>query len=231
LLTSLSTVALAQEEAGGNDPSAWFRIDSDAYGVQLWAGATNKLGPIDLATDIYVVDTFGEFDIGPAFSFGDLALLPMVGIGFDWSQQQPSMLIAPQLFTIYNGDPPIYFESWIQGFLGSPFVEDSSNTLYTRDFLLFKATEDFHIGAQVEATIGLNDAGKTADGDALVSLPVGLRVNYNARGAWDSLIGLFVGYETGETVQVDSGEVDDDDLPIFEDSKGIVGRFTYLHFY
>lgn len=233
LVVTTTGLAAAEEEPAVEEdagPSAWFRIDSDALGVQLWAGATNKVGPIDLATDIYVTGTNGEFDIGPAFSIGDLALLPMVGINFDWALQQPTVLVAPQLFTIWNGDAPIYFESWIQGFLGSPFVEDAGNTLYTRDFLLFKATEDFHIGAQVEALIGLNDAGKTAEGEALVSLPVGGRINYNAHGDWDSLIGLFIGYETQDKVQVE-GEPDAMGNPTFEDSKGIVGRFTYLHFF
>jgi hypothetical protein len=237
-----SGIAFAQEaeaEEGGNDPAAWFRIDSDALGLQLWAGATNKVGPIDLATDIYVLDyqgsTFGEFDIGPAFSFGDLALLPMVGIGFDWGQQEPSVLVAPQLFTIYDGDPPIYFESWIQGFLTSPFADGGGNTLYTRDFALFKATPDFYVGAQVEATIGLNDAGKATDADgelkALVSLPVGLRVNYNAHGDWDALIGLFLGVETQKHAkQVGTGEFEEG-IVLTEESKGIVGRFTYLHFF
>lgn len=237
LLASGIASAQEAEEEGGNDPAAWFRIDSDALGVQLWAGATNKVGPIDLATDIYVTGTNGEFDIGPAFSFGDLALLPMVGVNFDWALQEPTVLVAPQLFTIYDGDPPIYFESWIQGFLGSPFQEGAGNTLYTRDFLLFKATPDFYIGAQVEATIGLNDAGKATDADgelqALVSLPVGLRVNYNAHGDWDALIGLFLGVETQDHAKAQTvSATDADGNPTeFEESMGIVGRFTYLHFF
>ena len=236
LVASTTTVAMAQEEAApaaeeDSGPTAWFRIDSDSLGAQLWAGATNKLGSIDLATDIYVVGTQGEFDIGPSFAIGDLALLPMVGVNFDWSMQQPTVLVAPQLFTIYDGDSPIYFESWIQGFFGSPFLKGSSNTLYTRDFLLFKATDDFRIGPQVEATIGLNDAGKSAKGKALASLPVGLRVNYNARGDWDSLIGAFVGYETQDKAQVPTGDPDSMGIPTLEDSKGIVGRLTYLHFF
>ena len=209
-----ATAAPAAEEAESG-PSSWFRIDSDVLGLQLWAGTTNDVGGIDIATDIYVTDSgFGEFDIGPAISLGDLSLLPMVGVGFFWGAQEAMTLIAPQLFTIYDGDPPIYFESWIQAFFTDAFVEGAqADVLYTRHFLLFKATSDFYIGAQVEPTLALNDNA----GDGLVSLPVGGRINYNAKGDWEALIGLFLGVETDEDAQVGDDNV--------------AGRFTYLHFF
>src|SRR5262245_31337039 len=37
-------------------PAAWFRIDSDLGGLQLWAGATHMLSDtVGLATDMYVL--------------------------------------------------------------------------------------------------------------------------------------------------------------------------------
>ena len=198
----------AEEDSG---PTAWFRIDNDALGTQLWAGATNNVGGLDIATDIYVVGTGGEFDIGPSFSIGDLALLPMVGLAVDWGAEELATLVVPQLFTIYDG--PIYFESWIQGFLSSPFdYAGGGDFLYTRDFVLLKLTDDFQLGPQIEASIALNDAA----GDGLYSLPIGGRINYNARGDWDSLIGIFAGVETQDDSQT---------------GDNLAGRLTYLHFF
>lgn len=222
--TDTPAVEAPEAEDTGSSPTAWFRIDNDALGLQLWAGANNQVGPLDVATDIYVVDTFGEFDIGLAFSIDsiNLSLLPMVGIGFDWSQQKLATLIIPQLYTIYDG--PVYFEQWIQGFLNSPSNAGGGNTLYFRNFLLAKATDDFHVGAQAEFTLGLND--EACGGDTLCSLPVGGRINYNALGDWEALIGLFLGYETQDSARVDDGTSDPDDG---SESDGIVGRITYLH--
>jgi len=212
----------ASEEEGGIP--GWFRIDSDGLALQLWVGATHSVGPVDIATDIYVDSgTFGEFDIGPSFSFGPLALTPMAGIGFDWSQQKAVSLIAPQLFTILDLDP-IYFESWIQVFLNSPFADGADNDFYTRDFLLLKATEDLHIGPQIEATIALNNKDAR---DKVGSLPIGGRINL-AYGA-NNTLGLFLGYETQKNARtVDTGELDANDVPIVADDRALVGRFTFV---
>lgn len=222
----------AEEE--GVDPSAWIRFDSDALGMQIWAGATNNIaGVFDLATDIYIVDfggtSFGEFDIGPAFSFGPVGMIPMIGIGYNWGNQELSTLIAPQLFTIVDPDAPIYFESWIQGFINSIFTDGAGDSLYFRQFLLFKATSDLHIGPQAEITVALNDDAKAgANGDkSLISANVGGRVNYNALGDWDALIGLYVGYEV--TSQGKASIVTDPATGETREADGIVGRFTYLH--
>jgi hypothetical protein len=213
-------------EAEEDGIPGWFRIDSDGLGLQLWVGATHSLGPVDIASDIYVDSgTFAEFDIGPAFSFGPLALTPMVGIGFDWSEQRATSLIAPQLFTILDLDM-IYFESWIQGFLYSPFTEGADNDLYTRNFLLAKLSDDFHIGPQMEATLALNN-----DRDTLSSLPVGGRINL-AYGE-NNLLGLFLGYETQEDArQVTDGSETVD--PVTGETvegtteRALVGRFTFV---
>lgn len=197
-------------------PPSWFRIDSDLYGVQLWAGATHDLGAFQLATDIYVTSTIGEFDIGPAFTFADgaVALTPMVGAQFDWAQKRMVSLVVPQLFTIVNLDS-IYFESWIQGFFYSPFTEGAEplDTLYTRDFLLYKVSDMFAIGPNVELNYGF-DAGE------ITSLPVGgaAMIGY---GTGNTLL-LAMGYETNEDARAAAGGSGD---------RAIFGRFTFIHYF
>ena len=206
--------APAPVEEESTAPPSWFRIDSDGFGVQLWAGATHDLGALQLATDIYVVGTVGEFDIGPAFSFADgaVALTPMVGVQFDWWQKRMVGVVAPQLFTIVNLDS-IYFESWIQGFFYSPFTEGAEplDTLYTRDFLLYKVSDMFAIGPNIELNYGF-DAGE------ITSLPVGgaAMVGY---GTGNTLL-LALGYETNEDARAAAGGSGD---------RAIFGRFTFIH--
>lgn len=206
---STAPVAAAEEES---DVPGWFRMDADALGLQFWAGATHSLGGVDIATDIYVVGSNGEFDIGPALSFGDLTLTPMVGVNFDFAGQRVNPLIAPQLFTIYAGDP-IYFESWIQFFFADGVFHNQgeANLAYTRNFLLFKLGRDVSVGPEIEATIGLNEAAKPND-KALLSMPVGPAVSL-AYGKGSTLL-LFLGYETVEEAQA-------------EDK--ITGRFTWVY--
>ena len=54
------------------------------------------------------------FDVGP------ISLMPVLGLSFDFETQEAAYLAIPQLFTIVDSDS-LYFESWIQTFLGSPF--------------------------------------------------------------------------------------------------------------
>ena len=131
---------MAEEEASG--VSGWFRTDTDSLGTQIWVGASHSpsfLGGFSLDTDIYVVDTFGELDVGIGIPVVDsdslsLSFLPMVGIGFDYAAPNgPSSLIAPQLFT-YLTAGSIYFESWIQGFFNSMFDEEAGDSFYLRNF-------------------------------------------------------------------------------------------------
>ncbi|MGE0322735.1 MAG: hypothetical protein AB7S68_10550 [Polyangiaceae bacterium] len=201
--------AAAEEES---DVPGWFRLDVDSFGPQFWAGATHSLGGVDIATDIYVLGSNGEFDIGPALSFGDLTLTPMVGVNFDFAGQRVNPLIAPQLFTIYAGDP-IYFESWIQFFFadGVFHSQGEPNIAYTRNFLLFKVGRDVSVGPQVEATIGLNSAAKPND-KALQSLPLGGAVSL-AYGKGATLL-MFLGREMVKDAQ--------------KEDK-ITGRFTWIY--
>ena len=192
--------------------SGWFRMDTDSLGTQLWVGASHSpsfLGSLSLDTDIYVVDTFGEFDLGIGIPVVDsdslsLSFLPMVGIGFDYAAPNgPSSLIAPQLFT-YLTAGSIYFESWIQGFFNSMFDEDAGDSFYTREFILYSLNDTVAIGPQVETTLDLGDDG------GLSSFVVGGRVNLGY--GENNTLGLFVGYE------VEKGD----------DDTGITGRMTFV---
>ena len=191
--------------------SGWFRTDTDSLGTQIWFGGSHPMGSFSIDSDIYVVDTFGEFDIGLGLPVADsdslsLTLLPMVGIGFDYATPNgPTTLIAPQLFT-YLTAGSIYFESWIQGFFNSPFDEEGADSLYTRDFVLYSLNDTVSLGPQVEATIDLGDES------GLGSLIVGLRLNLGY--GENNTLGLFGGIET---------QLDEDS----EDS-GITGRMTFV---
>lgn len=211
---SLSTAyADAHEgEETAEAASGWFRIDTDSLGTQFWVGASHSpsfLGDLSLDTDIYVVDTFGELDIGLGIPVADsdslsLSFLPMVGIGFDYATPDgPTTLIAPQLFT-YLTAGSIYFESWIQVFLNSMFDEEAGDSLYTRDFILLSLNDTLAVGPQLETTIDLGDDG------GMSSLVIGGRVNI-AYGE-NNTLGVFVGYETEKG----------------EDETGLTGRMTFV---
>ena len=197
-----------EEESG---IGGWFRTDTDSLGTQIWFGGSYPAGSVSIDSDIYVVGTFAEFDLGIGIPVVDdeslsLTFLPMVGIGFDYeSANGPSSLIAPQLFT-YLTAGSIYFESWIQGFFNSPFDEEAADSFYTRDFLLYSVTDNIQVGPQVEATIDLGDDG------GLGSLVVGGRINM-AYGE-NNTLGLFVGLET---------QMEDD-----SEDTGLTGRMTFV---
>ena len=207
---------MAEEEASG--ASGWFRTDTDSLGTQIWVGASHApdfLGGLSFDTDIYVVGTFGELDLGLGIPVVDsdslsLSFLPMVGIGFDYAAADgPSSLIAPQLFT-YLTAGSIYFESWIQGFFNSPF-DYGDDSIYTRDFILYSVNDTIAIGPQVEVTIGLGDEG------GLSSMVVGGRANIGY--GENNTLGVFVGYETQPTE-------DDEGMEI--EQTGITGRMTFV---
>ena len=198
----------AEEESS---VSGWFRTDTDSLGTQIWFGASHSpsfLGSLSLDTDIYVVDTFGELDVGVGIPVVDsdslsLSFLPMVGIGFDYAAPNgPSSLIAPQLFT-YLTAGSIYFESWIQGFFNSMFDEEAGDSLYTRNFVLLSLNDTLSVGPQVEVTLDLTEG-------ELGSLAPGLRANV-AYGE-NNTLGVFVGFETQKG----------------DDDTGITGRMTFV---
>lgn len=217
---------------------SYFRIDHDyMFGLQLWAGATYPItDKIGLATDIYIAENYpfaslipdatgapagigvsqswwGEFDIGPAFTFGPLAVTPMVGIAFDWYAKRAVAINGPQLYTIVNTDK-IYFESWIWTMLYSAFAEPPaySDYFHTRNWVLYKATKNISLGPQFEFTYALND--KVVPKGTL-GMPLGGHVEL-AYGAGNSL-GLFLGYELDKDVRAAVGD------------RGAVGRLTFVH--
>ncbi len=198
--------------------SGFFRVDTDGLGTQFWFGANHNLGGINLATDVYLVGTFAELDVGVSFTFGDVSLLPMVGIGFDFAGDvlAANTLIAPQLYTIVDIGP-IYFESWIQTFIYDDDRSGAQDALYTRNFLLYKAAEGFAIGPQVELNVGLADSEPGADDSGeLTSLAIGGRINVHY--GENNTLGLFIGTDT----EAELTNADGDDL--FE----WVGRFTFV---
>jgi len=212
-------------------PASYFRIDHDyQYGLQLWAGATHALGEgIGLATDIYLAEVqggayngakyswYGEFDIGPAFTFGPLSLTPMVGVGFDWGAKHANLINGPQLYTILNTDK-IYIESWIWTLLYSPFKEaPSPDIFHTRDWILYKLSGTLSVGPQLELWYSMK--AKTIAGtynkSGLTSMPFGGHVDI-AYGTGNTL-GLFLGYETNKDGRDARG------------GNAAVGRFTFVH--
>lgn len=213
-------------------PPSYFRIDHDyMFGLQLWAGATYPLSDtIGLASDIYIAENFpavgadadgapklaqswwGEFDIGPAFTFGPLSVTPMVGMAFDWAAKRAVAINGPQLYTIVNTDK-IYFESWIWTVLYSPFKDSvASDYFHTRDWVLYKISNTVAVGPQLELWTNLQSK---FGNKGISSLPVGGHVDL-AYGTGNTL-GLFLGYETHKATREDAG------------GKGAVGRLTFVH--
>lgn len=238
------------EEAEDEGVPSWFRIDSDALKLQLWAGATHDVGGVGIATDIYVdSDYWGEFDIGVEIPVGEgVLLIPMVGIAADWSAKKFQSLVAPQLFGYFTFDP-VYIELWSQVFFNSifadpGFTDDGSGEFveiketvpdfwYNRLYLTFAATENFRIGPQVELTYALNDAAKVVDEDgndsALSSLQVGGHIDLGY-GEGNTL-GLFLGYETVKESRNIYPELDEEGNEAGEIDHGIVGRLTFVRYF
>ena len=188
-------------------PAAWFRIDSDLGGLQLWAGATHMLSDtVGIATDMYVLGTvaggslqsLGEFDIGPSFVVGSLYITPMLGLQVDWSNRR-SAAFVPQLY-ITGGPDPIYTELWVQNYEYNVFDKTyGTNTLYLRYFIDYKLGKYLAVGPEVEATLALNDNAKASFGDnTLGSLPIGANIMLPNYGKGNNFF-IFAGYETQDT--------------------------------
>lgn len=196
-------------------PAAWFRIDSDGSMLQLWAGATHMFSDtLGLATDMYVNSAWlGEFDLGPSFLAGPMVITPMLGFQADWANHKGNSIV-PQLY-ITGGPDPVYLEFWFQNYENQVFDKAyGTNTAYFRFFIDYKLGKYFGLGPQVEATIGLNDAGKAsfANGEALGSLPIGGNVMLSNYGK-NNVLYFFAGYETQDT----------------PNDKHLAGRLTFVH--
>jgi hypothetical protein len=225
---ALADESVAQTPVTSQDPPAvepaaeesstpgWFRLDTDGAGTQFWVGATHSVRGLNIASDIYVVGTSAEFDIGPAFTFGDLSLTPMVGVSFDIGATRVASLAAAQLYTILNLNK-FYFESWVQLYVGSMFAESTEDYLHSREFLLYKLSDAVAVGPQIEIKYRLNEYAGDPDNDPFESgisnLPVGgaVRLGYGR----DNTLLVFLGYETQHADGADP-----------EDSIG--GRFSFI---
>jgi hypothetical protein len=208
---------MAEEEE--TYPAAWFRIDSDLGGLQLWAGATHALSDsVGLATDMYVTSgALGEFDIGPAITAGDFILTPMLGLQVDWFNHRAAALV-PQFYLV-GGPDPIYMELWVQNYAYTVFdkagvtATGGSNYIYARLFIDYEVGKYFAVGPEVEMTLSLNSKLTTVDGDkGIVSMPVGANVMLTNYGKNNTFM-IFGGYETVETAN---------------DAR-LAGRLTFIH--
>ena len=214
------------------DPNttSYFKVDHDyAFGLQLWAGATHPLSKtIGLSTDVFIADGqlalykgaayswYGEFDIGPAFTFGPLLLTPMVGLGMDWGAHHAT-LGKWQLYTILNTDK-IYAESWVWALMYSTFKEAPlPNGFHTRDWILYKLSGTLSVGPQIE--LWANMTSKTTligySKNGVVSMPIGGHIDI-AYGT-GNVLGVFLGYEANKTGRE------------LRDGNAAVGRFTFIH--
>ncbi len=189
----------------------WLTLDADRVGAQAMAGTTLTLGELDLAANVVVTQAYtgvvdplqnaafhGEIgdeyraptarlELGPALSAGGFFFLPKLGIGFDFERERIAPLV-PQLITIIQGGP-VYIESWLQVYLYDLFDDGSQDSFYTRDAILVGLNNHWALGPQVELTVALQNA----TGQAVRSLPLGLRVNCSP--AEPIALGLFAGYE------------------------------------
>lgn len=196
-------------DAPASPVTGWFRLDVDSLGTQFWFGAAHEIGGVTIASDIYVTGTFAELDLGATLTFGDLSLTPMAGIGFDFAAYDVASLIAPQLFTTWKRGP-VYFDSWMQVFFNSPFVDGARDLAYVRAFVVYQLAEIFAVGPQVEASFYLNESVEGAGDDGLGALPAGAQasVGYGK----NNTLGVFLGYDTQYQ----------------GDGAGITGRFTFV---
>jgi hypothetical protein len=195
----------------GDSTAGYFRFDYDSYGLQLWVGATHQIGGVEIYSDVYVTDSFGEVDVGPQLRLGDLTLVLTAGPMYDFSTQSVVAIVAPFLTTVYD-HRRVYIESWLQWTFGSPFADGAEDLFHTRNFLLYKLSQSLWAGPQVELNYGM------AQADEVVSLPVGgqLSVGYGK----DNRLSLFLGYETREQIDPDTG------APM--DSDRLAGRVTFI---
>ncbi|WP_437930767.1 hypothetical protein WMF37_16575 [Sorangium sp. So ce291] len=218
-----TTEPVGEPKAEESQIPSWFRFDADNYGLQVWAGASHKLGPIDLASDIYLTTSgYAEFDIGPAFVLGPVIVNPMVGIGFDFMNHLTATLVAPQLY-LYIDAKPVYFESWNMMQFNSVFNEGAQNYYYSRHFLLLYPVDDFGIGPHLELNVDVNELpGATAaetDDTGLSSLQIGGIIGLNY-GTGNKLL-MYLGYETQEEGRVN--------IATGAQAGKLAGRFTFVH--
>ncbi|HET9956794.1 MAG TPA: hypothetical protein VFQ61_20000 [Polyangiaceae bacterium] len=195
-------------------PPAWFRIDSDLGNLQFWAGATHPVAEgLGIASDLYLVGTLGEFDIGPAITVGPFTATPMLGFQVDWAKRKAQALVPQFYFT--GGPDPVYLELWVQNYQNQLFDSTPNHDLYTRFFVDYKFSKYVGIGPQIEPYFALNK--KAADDSerksGIMSMVVGGNVMLSNYGK-GNVVFLFLGYETKKDAR--------------PDDAGLGGRFTWV---
>ena len=202
-LVNFSTVFADSHEAEAEKPeekpmeekpniSGWFQIDVDSLGNYFLIGASHPLGSVSFDSKIYVNGHFGEFDMGVSFPVlhNDsltLILLPMLGVGFDYTKADGPNALFPQFFAFLPAGK-IYGFHWTFGTVKSIFDEESLNELYNRTYFTYALNDTVAIGPQFESVLGLGDGG------GLWALNFGARVNVGY--GQNNTLGLYVGYET-----------------------------------
>ncbi len=193
--------AAAEPDSG---VTAWFRVDADSLGTRFWAGGSHPLGPVGLAVNGVMLGAIGEMDVGLDLRAGALHVVPVVGMSFDFANENAKGITAPRVVTSVDASP-IYFESWVELTFDSPFEKTAADLFYTRDFLLYRLADWIALGPQLELTYQLNHE------KGVLSLPIGGHLEL--RHGEDNRLSFFVGYDT-------------DELP---NSDGLAGRVTLVH--
>ena len=192
--------------------SGWFQVDVDSLGTYFLIGASHPIGGVSIASNIYVNDHLGEFDFGvslPAVKGEDVSLdlLPMLGVGFDYTGADGPDALFPQFFAFLTA-PKIYFFHWTIGTLSTVFDDTAVNELYTRNFLTYSLNDTIAIGPQVEAVFVFDD-----NLDKPLKLNFGGRINIGYGKS--NILGLYVGYETKKA----------------EGETGLTGRMNFTRFW
>lgn len=194
--------------------SGWFQIDVDSLGTYFLVGANHLIGSggVSIASNIYVNDHLGEFDLGVTLPVVksdsvSLALQPMLGVGFDYTGADGPDALFPQFFAFLNA-PDIFFFHWTIGTLSTVFDDESVNELYNRSFLTYSLNDTIAIGPQVESVFVFAD-----DLDKPLKLNFGGRINIGYGKA--NTLGIYVGYETKKE----------------EGETGLTGRMNFTRFW
>lgn len=187
--------------------TGWFQIDVDSLGTYFLIGASHPLGGVSLDSNIYVNDHFGEFDIGVSFPVvaNDslaLILLPMLGVGFDYTSADGPNTLFPQIFAFLPAGK-IYGFHWTIGTVKTIFDDESLNELYNRTYLTYALNDTIAVGPQFESVLGLGDGG------GLWALNFGGRINIGY--GENNTLGLYLGYETKKE----------------EEQTGLTGRMNF----
>lgn len=209
VIVSFSVQAENDENEAAAEASripGWFRVDTDSLGTHFLIGATHSVGGVSVESNIFIDDTIGEFDLGvsvPAVKGEgfNIILLPMLGLGYDFATPDGPLAIYPHLF-VFMPAGKIFLKSWTIGTLYSVFDEDSSNEVYTRNYITYSLNKTLAIGPQVEAVF----VGK---GVGLVSFVVGPRINIGY--GENNTLGILVGYDAKKE----------------DDQTGLTGRLSF----